>query len=81
MKVTKKEYKEKQNQAAGMIVQAIIAVILAIIKSFDLYQDYLEGIEPGWVDFLFLFAWLVLTVAALIIWRKRERELRELEVD
>lgn len=79
MKVSKKAYKSRQNQATGMLIQMVIGILLALFKSVILYRDY-EG-SVDWVDVVFVLAWVLVAIISYFSSRKLVRENKNLEVD
>lgn len=79
MKVSKKAFKSKQNQATGMLIQMVIGILLVLFKSVILYRDY-EG-SLDWVDVVLVLAWVLVAIISYFNWRKLERENKNLEID
>lgn len=75
MKVSKKEYRDKQNQATGALLISVLALIMIV---FHCYHVLVNGELFEWERWI---GWLILFPAMFVIWRRRERELSELEVD
>lgn len=74
MKVSKKTYRDKQNQAMGPL---IVAGLFFTLFCFRAYRVLFQGADFEW-DILL---WAIAIPILLVTWRIRERKLKELEVD
>ena len=73
MKVSKKIYRDKQNQATGPLFIAIVFFALVLFKCYRiLYHD--ASFEWS------LWVWIAMVLANLIIWRVREVKLKKYEI-
>lgn len=74
MKVSVKEYRDRQNHATGALIVSIIAAVMVSIKAYGiLFSDK----EPAWTD----LTWVLMLVVCAITWRTRENKLKQLQVD
>lgn len=73
VQVSKKTYRDKQNQATGPLLVAVLAFAMLC---YNAYMTFFEHKEPTWSD----LAWLLVLVVCFITWRFRERKLKELEI-
>lgn len=74
MKVSRKTYRDKQNQATGPLVVAGLAFLMLC------YNGYMILFEHKEVDWD-VYIWLIMLPFLLIIWRIRENKLKKLEVE
>ncbi|WP_370089804.1 hypothetical protein [Ekhidna sp.] len=74
MKISKKEYRDKQNQATGQLLVCILALIMS---SVNLYKYFFQDEKLKWS----VFVWVVIAIASFIVWRWREKRLKNFEVE
>lgn len=75
MKVSKRIYKVKQNQATGALLVAILSLLILL---FHAYKIFFKG-EP--FDLIEWIGWIVILPVMLLIWRRREKKFKELKID
>ncbi|WP_420575861.1 hypothetical protein [Ekhidna sp.] len=78
MKVSAKEYRDKQNQATGLIFQAILGSVIIGLQVADIVSDYPDSID--YLDVSIVTIWPIIVVYALLRWRKLERMIKTMRV-
>ncbi len=73
IKVSRKLYREKQNQATGPLVVAGLAFLMLC---FNGYMIFFKHKEADWDTYI----WLIMLPLLLITWRIRENKLKKLQV-
>lgn len=74
MKVSRKAYRDKQNQAMGPLV---VAGLFFTLLCFRGYRVLFQGADFEW-DILL---WAIAIPILLVTWRVRERKLKEFEIE
>ncbi len=74
IKVSRKDYRDRQNQATGPLIVAVLAFAMLCYNG---YLTFFEHKEPAWSDLI----WLVVLLICVITWRIRERKLSELVIE
>ena len=73
-KVSKKEYRDKQNQATGQLVVSILALIMIC---FNVFQYFVYDQPFKWSDLM----WVIMMIITFATWRWREKRLKTFVVD
>ena len=79
MKISKKEYRDKQNQATGLVIQILLGIIIIALQIHELYEKGFNGLEI--LEVLIVIVWPAIIVFSFIRWRKLEKEIQHLNVD
>lgn len=75
MKVSPKEYRDKQNQATGALLMSILAFIMIVFHS---YQVLINGEPFEWERWI---GWVIMFPGMFLVWRLKERELKDLTIE
>ncbi len=82
MKVSRKEYLHKQNQATGYIVNLVFVTLYMVFLFFREMRAYQAGLEfEQFFVFISIIGILVGIPVSIWRWRKVECELKGLEID
>ncbi|MEQ8904835.1 hypothetical protein [Ekhidna sp.] len=74
MKVSRQEYRNKQNQATGQLLVFLLALLMI---GYKMYRYIFVNPELEWS----VFVWVFIAIVTFIIWRRRESMLKTFEVD
>ncbi|WP_424961897.1 hypothetical protein [Ekhidna sp.] len=75
MKVSAKEYRDKQNQATGALLMSILALIMIV---FHAYQVLINSEPFEWERWI---GWGIMFPGMFLVWRLKERELKDLTIE
>ena len=73
-KVSRKEYRDKQNQATGQLVVSILALLMIC---FSVFQYFVYDQPFKWSDLM----WVIMMIVTFATWRWREKRLKTFVVD
>ncbi|WP_425392535.1 hypothetical protein [Ekhidna sp.] len=71
MKISKKEYHDKQNQATGALIMSILALVMIV---FHAYRVLVNGEPFEWERWI---GWVIMFPGMFLGWRYRERILKK----
>ena len=74
MRVSRKEYRNKQNQTTGQLLVFLLALLMI---GYKMYRYIFVNPELEWS----VFVWVFIAIVTFIIWRRRESMLKTFEVD
>ena len=81
MKVSKKEYKQLQNQAAAYLVNGLLWTFYFGMTGFRLFQDHQNDLEIDNFNLFFTVFWFVVGVpVSLWKWRREEKKAKDAEI-
>ena len=75
MKVSRKEYRDKQNQATGALFMSILALFIIL---FHTYQVLVNGEPFEWARWI---GWVIMFPGMFLVWRLKEKELKGLSIE
>ena len=75
MKVSRKEYRDKQNQATGALLMSILALIMILFHSYHVFINDQPFEWERWIG------WAIMFSGMFLVWRLKERQLKDIEID
>lgn len=78
MEVSKKEYRDKQNQATGQIFAVVVGSLIVVLQLLDIIKKYPNSID--YLDVAIVIVWPFIIYTSLLKWRKLEKEIKRMKV-